>query len=114
MSLNEKQFRFTFLVSELIRFAYDNGYTLTFGSPLAKHIKNSFHYKGLAKDFNLFKDGVYLTRTEDHKLLGEYWESLDPKCSWGGRWEDGNHYSYGENSGKQYSGSENNAIGKRD
>jgi len=39
-------------------------------------------------------------------MLGEYWESLDPECTWGGRWDmetkteghqgDGNHFSYGE------------------
>ena len=55
----------------------------------------------LAIDLDLFKDGegfemgckVYLTKTEDHRKLGEFWESLHPLCRWGGRFGDGNHYS---------------------
>jgi len=50
--------------------------------------------KRLAIDLNLFKDGEYLTDTEDHRFLGEFWESLGG--TWGGRWDDGNHYSWGE------------------
>ncbi len=58
--------------------------------------KNSFHKKRLAKDYNLFKDGVFLTETSDHEPLGVYWESIGG--TWGGRFSkpDGNHYSYGE------------------
>lgn len=41
-----------------------------------------------------FKDGVYQPKTETYRELGEYWESLDPDCKWGGRWGDGNHMSY--------------------
>jgi len=98
MSLRKKQSRFTYLVSKLIQYAYSEGYELTFGDAYAKsgHILGSYHYKRLAIDFNLFKDGKYLDKTEDHKFLGEYWESLDPMCVWGGRFSDGNHYSYGE------------------
>jgi hypothetical protein len=98
MGLNEKQFQFTFLVSRLIEHAYAEGYSLSFGDAHAKsgHILGSYHYKRLAIDLNLFKDGEYLQDTEDHKFLGEFWESLDPMCVWGGRFKDGNHYSYGE------------------
>ena len=38
----------------------------------------------LAVDFNLFKGGKYLTATEDHQPLGEYWESIG--SAWDGRW----------------------------
>ena len=100
MSLNEKQFKFTFYTSRLIKYAYDMGYTLSYGESYdddgVGHIKGSYHYIRLAVDFNLFKDGVFLTDTEDHRFLGEFWEYLDPMCTWGGRWSDGNHYSYGE------------------
>jgi hypothetical protein len=58
-----------------------------------KGIKNSLHGDRLAVDVNLFKDGKWLQKTEDHKPLGEYWESLHPLCRWGGRFNDGNHYS---------------------
>jgi hypothetical protein len=60
----------------------------------------SVHKLKLANDINLFKDGMYLTKTEDHKVFGEYWESLHPLCRWGGRWNDGNHYSL-EHEGKK-------------
>ena len=96
--LSEKQQTFTWLVQKLIFFAYEQGYGLTFGDAFAKsgHCKGSYHYKRLAIDFNLFKDGKYLTKTEDYRLLGEYWESIGG--TWGGRFKhkDGNHFSYGE------------------
>ena len=84
------------MVALLILFAYERGYELTFGDAYATsgHIKKSFHYKRLAIDLNLFKDGKYLTKTEDHEPLGLFWESLGG--TWGGRFEDGNHYSLGE------------------
>ena len=96
MSLNKKQFRFTYMVSQLIVHAYGLGYTLTFGDAYATtgHIVDSYHEKRLAVDFNLFKDGKYLTRTKEHEPLGLFWESIGG--TWGGRFNDGNHYSLGE------------------
>lgn len=96
MSLSKKQIQFTYAVSQLIQFAYMNGYGLTFGDAYATggHKPGSFHYKRLAIDFNLFKDGDYLTETKDHEPLGKFWESLGG--TWGGRFNDGNHYSWGE------------------
>jgi hypothetical protein len=98
MSLRNEQSEFVRCVGKLIAFAYANGYELTFGDtyPFRKHRKGSYHNRGLAIDLNLFKNGVYLTRTEDHIVLGEYWKSLHPRCCWGGKWNDGNHYSWGE------------------
>lgn len=61
-------------------------------------IRNSLHELGLAVDFNLFRDGVYLDATEAHRPLGEYWESIGG--AWGGRFGDGNHYSL-EHEGKR-------------
>jgi hypothetical protein len=63
-----------------------------YGSP------NSFHKLKLAQDLNLTIDGVYQETTEAHRVIGEYWKSLDPICTWGGDFNspDGNHYSYGE------------------
>jgi hypothetical protein len=69
------------------------GYTPLIGKDGLKHRVNSLHFEGLAMDVDLFKDGVYLDRTSDHQQFGEYWESLHPDCRWGGRFEDGNHYS---------------------
>jgi hypothetical protein len=94
--LLEKQQRFTQMIARLIYWARDNGYQLTFGDAFrddrcAYGQPFSLHKKRLAVDFNLFKDGIFLPTTEDHKPLGEFWESIGG--SWGGRFKDGNHYS---------------------
>lgn len=97
-SLRQKKSRFLRLTLKLMSHALELGYELTYGH--AKRCDtclvgrwNSLHKDALALDLNLFKDGRYLTETEDHRPLGEYWESLDPDCSWGGHFNDGNHYS---------------------
>lgn len=103
-TLGQKQRRFTRMTGLLIEYAYQQGYELTYGDAFRDervHGKvgekkgyssaNSLHKERLAVDFNLFKDGKYLTSSEDHKPLGEYWESLGG--TWGGRFGDGNHYS---------------------
>lgn len=107
MTLGQKQRKFTRMVADLICFAYDNGYELTFAEAYrtpeqaaanvskGTGIRNSLHTQRLAVDFNLFKDGEYLTSTEDHLPLGEFWESIGG--TWGGRFKDGNHYSLEHN-----------------
>ena len=100
MTLRQKQSKFVGMVARLIDFAHGHGYELTFGDAYAKtgHMKNSLHYKRLAIDLNLFQEGVYLTQTDDHLPIGEYWESIGG--SWGGRFNDGNHYSLEHNGRK--------------
>lgn len=108
ITLLEKQHIFVRLIAQLIQEANRCGYELAFGeaerSPAEAHrlaemgkgINNSLHTIKLAVDFDLFKDKKYLDKTEDHKFLGIYWESLSTeqyKCSWGGHFGDGNHYS---------------------
>lgn len=56
-------------------------------------ISNSLHNDGLAIDLILYKDGKYLSSSEDYRSLGEWWERLDPLARWGGRFGDGNHFS---------------------
>lgn len=94
MTLRQKQSLFAKRIALLIFFAYEMGYEITFADFFAKtgHKPNSQHGKRLAADLNLFRDGKYLTETEDHRALGTFWESLGPECRWGGRWNDGNHY----------------------
>ena len=98
MTLREQQSLFVKMVAALIEHAYNLGYELTFGDAYANdgHRIGSFHYKRLAIDLNLFKDGVFCPDSEDHRPLGEFWESLGG--TWGGRFKqpDGNHYSLGE------------------
>ena len=111
MTLLQKQQEFVLMISKLIQFAYENDYRLTFGDAYrdprvhgdvgikkSYSSANSLHKSRLAVDFNLFKDGKFLTSTEDHRPLGEYWESLGG--SWGGRFNDGNHYSLEHNGRK--------------
>jgi len=97
-AVREKQSKFVYMVARLILFAYESGYELTFGDAWASrgHKDGSFHYRRLAIDLNLFKDGAYLRETIDHLPLGEFWEGIGG--TWGGRfkWPDGNHYSCGE------------------
>lgn len=95
-TLSQKQRRFARMVGMLIEWAYSNGFELTLGDayrdprcPYGSEV--SLHKERLAVDLNLFKDGKYLSNTEDHKPLGAYWESIGG--SWGGRFSDGNHYS---------------------
>lgn len=104
MTLGQKQRKFTLMVAELIQWAYDQGYELTFGDAYRDprlhgvlgekkgygHPKST-HKIRLAVDLNLFKEGKFLQLTEDHRPLGEKWESMGG--SWGGRFQDGNHYS---------------------
>lgn len=54
-------------------------------------VRNSLHCDRLAVDFNLFRDGVLLTKTEDFKPLGEIWETMGG--TWGGRFGDAPHFS---------------------
>ena len=104
MMLGQKQRKFTRMIAQLIEYAYQNGYELTFGDAYrdprlhgdvgvkkSYSSANSLHKSRLAVDLNLFKNGQYLTTTEAHKPLGEYWESIGG--TWGGRFNDGNHYS---------------------
>ncbi len=95
-TMRELQSRFA-LASALIPWkAAALGYEVTLGEGFDDdgkgHMKGSLHYEKLAQDLNLFIGGVYQTSTEAHKPLGEWWESIGG--SWGGRFNDGNHYSF--------------------
>lgn len=97
MSLREHQSQFARHVPDLIRKAFDLGFEVTLGDayrdPRCPYgSKSSRHKSRLAIDLNLFQDGKYLASTEDHKELGEWWESQGG--IWGGRFNDGNHYEW--------------------
>lgn len=107
MTLGESQQLHVKLVASLIKFTYASGYTLSWGEAYrtreqaawdaAHHtgIAASVHCDRLAVDFQLFKDGAYLTAPEAYKFMGEYWKSLDPSCRWGGDFttRDSDHFS---------------------
>lgn len=103
LSLREAQSMFAWAVGRLILHAYEQGYELTLGDafrdPRAKYgHPKSLHRKRLAIDLNLFRDGKYLGKTSAHEPLGVWWEQLgeelDLPLRWGGRFNDGNHYSF--------------------
>ena len=102
--LGIKQRQFVLMVSHLIAFAHAKGYGMSFGDAFRDPrlhgfagqkqgygAANSLHKERLAIDLNLFRGGRYLEKTEDHRELGEFWESIGG--TWGGRFNDGNHYS---------------------
>ena len=106
MRLGEKQELFAQLIAEHMLWLINHGYTIRCGDFFAKtgHRKGSNHYKKLAADLNLFKDGEYLNETGQHHHSGKKWERRHELCRWGGNWDkdeiagepgedDGNHYS---------------------
>lgn len=107
MSLREKQSLFASIIPALINKAIELGYEVTLGDAYrdprlhgAVGVKQGYghskscHKLRLAIDLNLFKDGKFLSSTENHKQLGEWWEKQHPLARWGGRFNDGNHYSF--------------------
>lgn len=107
MMLSEKQQLFAQHVALLIQYitqkqfrctlaeAYRTPEQAALNAQRGVGIKNSLHCQRLAIDLNLFSpDNIYLTDSKSHEPFGIYWESLDPKNKWGGRFAkpDGNHY----------------------
>lgn len=112
----EKQSKFLQTVAIFIQKSTEMGYQLTLGEgwrppELAqlyakdgRGISNSLHCQRLAIDLNAFSKGIWLDGSQDWQIplltqLGKLWESLDPLCAWGGRFErkDYNHYSFTNN-----------------
>ena len=55
--------------------------------------RNSNHKNKCAVDLNLRRQGgAMVWSTDEHAELGLWWEEQNPKCRWGGRFNDGNHY----------------------
>ena len=105
--LRDKQVQFAKDLALLIQKAFELGYEVTLGevkrdqriadlnAAAGKGISKSLHLVSLAVDLNLFANDIYLSSTEHHLPLGEWWEKLGPEHFWGGRFNDGNHYSIG-------------------
>ena len=106
MTLRETQSAFAEAAARLILFAVDNGYAVTLAEayrspePAALYaregrgIANSNHTRRLAIDLNLFKRGRLLTSTDAYKELGEWFEGQHELARWGGRFNDGGHFSF--------------------
>lgn len=110
MKLSTKQQEFNYQCSKLAVWAYEElGVRLTdgdayrdprphgeFGTKKSYGASRSCHKVRLARDYNLFVDGKYITNG-DHEMyvkLGEKWESMHPLARWGGRFGDANHFSF--------------------
>lgn len=106
LGLGELQEIHAYLIAQHILWLYEQGYRVRKGDAFRDprvHGKvgvkkgyghaYSMHKDKCADDLNLFKDGKFLTKTSDHLESGEKWESRHPLCCWGGRFDDGNHYS---------------------
>jgi hypothetical protein len=102
-----QQSAFARLVPRLIDKAFELGFEVTLGDAfrdprvhgalgvkLGYGHRSSAHKEKMAIDLNLFKDGKFLDSTEAHKPLGEWWEKQHVLARWGGRFADGNHYSF--------------------
>lgn len=106
MTLRQKQSLFARYVALLLLEAYHLGYEVTLGEAFrspeeaarlakaGKGIATSLHTSRLAIDLNLFREGHYLSSSEAHRPLGEWWEAQHELARWGGRFNDGNHYSF--------------------
>jgi glycine cleavage system pyridoxal-binding protein P len=78
--LGDKRKLFTWCLMQLLVKMFADGYAPMHGKDGLKHMKNSLHYEGLAVDIDLTQDGVYLSKTEDHQVFGEFWETLSHDC----------------------------------
>lgn len=95
MTLREKRVAFTLCLAKLILWTTENGIEVAIGPDGLKHMKNSLHYVGLAADFNAYRNGEYLTASEDYREMGDYWKTLHLLARWGGDFPgDGNHFSF--------------------
>jgi D-alanyl-D-alanine carboxypeptidase len=100
VTLREEQAAFLLDVTRLIQFATKAGFMVT-GGELYRTTEqqqiymktgrsktmNSNHLKRCAIDLNFFING---NLTYDRNILlpiGQYWESLNSKNSWGGNWK---------------------------
>ena len=106
MRLGKKQELFAKLIAQHITWLYSQGYKVRIGDVFRDPrvhgkvgVKKgygkafSMHKDKCAADLNLFYNDEYLKETEDHLESGEKWESRHLLCCWGGRFDDGNHYS---------------------
>ena len=100
MNLREARTKFTNLfATKLIPKAIELGFEPAFDEITQHqgkgHMVGSLHYSGCAGDLILYNEnGSYITDPQSYQSLGEYWESLDKDCKWGGRWKDANHFSF--------------------
>ncbi len=93
-----KQSKFSGMVAQLILFGHALGLEVTLGEAWRpQEMQKIYFEKGLSKtlinvhesrmaiDLNIFHKGVWLTKGEDYRKMGEFWEMLGG--TWGGRFD---------------------------
>lgn len=105
MTLLERQWLFSRLLPRLLDKAHELGFEVSVGEvyrtkdqalrneQAGTGIRNSLHTLSLAVDLRLFKEGNYLTHSGEYEELGQWWETQNALCAWGGRFGDANHFS---------------------
>ena len=99
MNLVHEQSCFMHDFWKLLKFAWDSGLVVTGGElwrPLEMQklyvqqgkskTMRSQHLDRLAIDLNFFRGSQLITKREELKFLGDYWEGLSPENRWGGSW----------------------------
>ena len=100
MSLRQEQSLFAADIAKLLVWAMNRGLFVTFGEAQrtpeqqALYMRtgrtktlNSYHLKRLAFDLFFFSsEGNLLASKREMQEIGDYWESLSDKNSWGGNW----------------------------
>ncbi len=101
MGLVSEQSAFLLDACKLIEFANSKGFVVTGGELWRTQEQqkiyyetgksktmNSWHLRRLAIDLNFFDDkGGVIYDVETLRPVGEFWQSLNPKNSWGGFWQ---------------------------
>lgn len=100
MSLVTEQAAFLLDACRLIEYATDLGFVVTGGELYRTaeqqqiYVKTgrsqtmaSNHLKRLAIDLNFLRNGKLVYDIEQLKPIGEFWQGLSPKNSWGGFWK---------------------------
>lgn len=100
MSLVAEQAAFLLDACRLIEYATDLGFVVTGGELYRTaeqqqiYVKTgrsqtmaSNHLKRLAIDLNFLRNGKLVYDIEQLRPIGEFWQGLSPKNSWGGFWK---------------------------
>lgn len=99
MSLVPEQAAFLLDICKTVQYATELGFQVTGGelhrTPEQQQIyvqtgrsktMDSYHLRRLACDLNFLKDGKLVYDKAELQPIGDYFESLDTKNSWGGNW----------------------------
>ncbi len=100
-TLREARCHYTSALAYIIGYAVSIGFEVALdeGKSSVGHMKGSTHEVGLGQDILLYRPPTgYLKDTEDYKPVGLEWERYGEAkgwpLRWGGRFNDGNHFSW--------------------